>query len=169
MTEHSQGILAVAKIPEEREIVGDVICVLDGISDPGNMGTIIRSCAAFGIKDAILTDCCDAFDPKVVRSTMGGIFGTNFIVCTRARAIDIINKYNFTPVILDMGGENLYEWTPKGKLALTVGSEARGVSTELRAVSGVTLGIPMPGETESLNAAVAVSIAMSWVAEKHIN
>lgn len=169
LTEHSQGILAVAKIPEEREIVGDVICVLDGISDPGNMGTIIRSCAAFGIKDLILTDCCDAFDPKVVRSTMGGIFGANFIVCTRARTIDIINKYNFTPVILDMGGENLYEWTPKGKLALTVGSEARGVSAELRAVSGVTLGIPMPGETESLNAAVAVSIAMSWVAEKHIN
>lgn len=172
-TEHSQGIVALARIPSENDVSGDIICVLDGISDPGNLGTIVRSAAAFGIKDLILADCCDAFDPKVVRSTMGGIFGINFVICTRARAIEIIKNKNYKPVILDMGGEDLYGWTPSGKIALTVGSEAHGVSEELRAFAagrpGGKIGIPMPGGVESLNAAVAVSIALSWVAAKHIN
>lgn len=169
LTEHSQGIIALANMPEEKEISGDVICVLDGISDPGNLGTIVRSAAAFGVRDLILADCCDVFDPKVVRATMGGIFGMNFIICTRARTIELLNNYGFTTVILDMDGENLYEWAPSGRIALTVGSEARGASEELRSVSGARIGIPMPGGTESLNAAVAASIALSWVAEKHIN
>ena len=168
-TEATQGILALCRIPGEKEISGDIILVADGVRDPGNLGTMVRSARAFGVGDIILTDCCDVFDPKAVRSTMGGVFGTNFIECTRARAVEILKSNGFTPVVTDMEGENIYGWSPKGRLALIVGSEARGVSEEFRALPGITVSIPMPGTAESLNAAVAISIALSWTAEKHSN
>ena len=164
-TVNSQGILAICSLPKQREITGDIIMVLDGISDAGNMGTIIRTGVAMGIDNFISINCVDAYSPKVVRSTMGGVYFANIVPFSYACACEILKNYNVA--ILDMGGKNVYDYTPSLPIALVVGSEAHGVSKEMRERANVTLAIPMySGKIESLNAGVSASIVMSVVADK---
>ena len=164
-TVNSQGILALCPLPKQREINGKVVMVLDGVSDAGNMGTIIRTAVAMGIEDFISINCVDAYSPKVVRSTMGGVYFANIVPFSYASACDALR--NFKVAILDMGGENVYDFTPTTPLALVVGSEAHGVSKEMRERADKVLAIPMyGGKIESLNAGVSASIVMSVVADK---
>lgn len=161
----SQGILAVCPIPKSREIKGDVVMVLDGISDAGNLGTIIRTGVAMGVENFIAINCADAYSPKVVRSTMGGIYFANIVPFSYAGACDALLKYNVA--ILDMGGDNVYDYSPQLPIALVVGSEARGVSKEMRARADKVLAIPMQGnKIESLNAGVSASIVVSLIVNK---
>ncbi len=160
-----QGVLAVCPIPKTREIKGDVVMVLDGVTDAGNLGTIIRTAVSMGIEDFISINCADAYAPKVVRSTMGGVYYANVVPFSYAGACDALKEYKVA--VLDMGGENVYNFKPEKKIALVVGSEAHGVSKEMREMANVVLAIPMySGKIESLNAAVSASIVMSAVQEK---
>ena len=161
----SQGILAVCSLPLSKEITDNVVMVLDGISDSGNMGTIIRTSVAMGIKDFITINCVDPYSPKVVRSTMGGIYHANIVPFSYAGACDALAKYKVA--ILDMGGENVFDYKPELPLALVVGSEAHGVSKQMREIANVVLAIPMYGnKIESLNAGVSASIVVSTIADK---
>lgn len=161
----SSGILAVAEIPEARVVSGNPVIVLDGVSDPGNVGTVIRTACAMGIRDVITVNSADAYSPKTVRSTMGGIFHVNIVPLSYAGARDALGGYEIA--VLDMGGANVFDYVPDGKVALVVGSEAHGVSKEFREAADRVLAIPMyGGKMESLNAGVSASIALATVVNK---
>ena len=146
-TVNAQGILALADIPAARRPDGKIICVADGVADPGNLGSVLRS----------------AYSPKAVRATMGGIYYANVVRTSYAGARDIIVNGGYETIVLDMSGENIYSYTPRGKIAVVTGNEAHGVSAEFKRLADKTLSIPMPGRAESLNAAVSASIAISWL------
>lgn len=169
-TEHPQGILAVV---EQKQVALDelvlpskpVVLVLDGVRDPGNLGTIIRTADAAGIAAVILLEgCVDLFSPKVIRGTMGSIFHLplvaevtteTFIQWAKKAKIDILctNLAENSKSIFAI--EN-----PKQGMAIVIGSEAEGVSERLVAESKENIIIPMPGKAESLNAGVAAGIIL---------
>ena len=158
-TKTPSGILAVSKKPEYKEEKGISVVVLDGVSDPGNMGTIIRTCVACGIKDIYAINTVDAFSPKVVRSTMGGIFEVNVIPTTYEELFEKLQGYNL--LTLDMNGKDIFKENNITKpFALVVGSEAHGVSKILKENCTQVLSLPMSGKIESLNAAVSLSVAL---------
>ena len=158
-TKTPSGILAVSKKPTYKKEKGKSVVVLDGISDPGNMGTIIRTCVACGIKDIYAINTVDAFSPKVVRSTMGGIFEVNVIPTTYEELFEKLQGYNL--LTLDMNGKDIFKENNITKpFALVVGSEAHGVSKILKENCTQVLSLPMSGKIESLNAAVSLSVAL---------
>jgi rRNA methylases len=161
---NSGGVLAVMPIKKPEALSGDVI-VLDGVSDAGNVGTIVRTAAAMGIKDVISIDSADFYNPKAVRAAMGGLFKINPISYnSREEALSALSGY--TVASLDMKGEDVYYYEPPGRLALAVGSEVGGVSEEFLKASSKILSVPMPGGMESLNAAVSLSIALSVITHR---
>ena len=159
-----QGILAVLK--EDKKIVKspDMPSVLlDGVSDPGNMGTIIRTCVAAGVKDIYLVDCCDPFSPKAVRSSMSGIFFVNLYFLSREEISSVMQK---TPIIVaDMHGENVFTFNPPSVYCLVIGNEANGVSEVVKNLAMHTVKIPMSDSVESLNAGVSLAITIYTLTE----
>ena len=153
------GVIAVIEKPVyEMEAKGETVILLDGICDAGNMGTIIRSAAARGISTIISVNGTDAYSPKAIRASMGGIFYVNVIECIPERALELLNGYKM--VVLDMGGEDIYDYKPEYPIALAVGSEAHGLSETIRNKADKVIAIPMKTGIESLNAAISISIAM---------
>lgn len=152
------GILAVVRYAQgERNISGDAV-ILDGISDPGNFGTIVRTCAAVGVRNVVAIDCVDPTMGKVVRASMGGIFKVNILECDRAEALDLLKEREL--YALDMSGESIYSLQrPSRPFALAVGSESKGLSEEIKNKARV-ISLPMSGQIESLNAAVSLSVAL---------
>ena len=159
-TETSQGILAVLNdsrlpIPESPTF----ILIPDQIRDPGNLGTLLRSAAAAGV-DAVLLppETTDAFAPKVVRAGMGA----HFRLPIHSLTWDEIQGYTKSKQIYlaDMNGRSCWETDLRQPLALIVGGEADGASESARKLATMSLSIPMPGKSESLNAGVAGSVLM---------
>ena len=100
------GIVAAVKYTVPQCLGGITAVIADGITDPGNMGTIIRSAAACGVKDIIAIECCDVTSPKVVRATMGAIFSVNVSEINRDDVASIADRYRV--FALDMRGENIF-------------------------------------------------------------
>ncbi|HEY8443653.1 MAG TPA: RNA methyltransferase [Clostridia bacterium] len=151
-----QGVLAAVefKALEPQKPKGDCV-VLDGISDAGNLGTIIRTAAGAGIEDIYLINCADAYNPKAVRSTMGGIFFVNIYEIDYGYLDAIASCCEL--IGADMAGENYLEFNKKSNTALIIGSEANGLSKTTRAKCSRFISIPMKN-IESLNAAVSAGI-----------
>jgi RNA methyltransferase, TrmH family len=173
-----QGILAVGELPrggldalpelDRREAGGALILLVDGVQDPGNLGTLLRTLAAVGGKAAI---CCkgtvDPFNPKALRGSAGAALALAVARgVEREAAAAWCAGSGVAIVALAAGGSDLFGGRapggplPAGPLALAVGGEAAGLSPEIRAVAAVTIGIPMEPGTESLSAAVAGSVAL---------
>ena len=159
-----QGVLAVLSEEYVEPKTPIKPCVLlDGVSDPGNLGTIIRTCAAVGVKDLYLVDCCDAYSPKTVRSSMSGIFFVNLTVLKREDVALIMGE---TPVIVaDMNGENVFTFNPPERYCLVIGNEANGVSKEIENLATNTIKIPMAKTSESLNAGVSLAVTLYELTE----
>lgn len=154
-----QGILCTVSVPKNALRPPKESClILDGISDPGNMGAIIRTANAAGYKEIYLADCTDPYSPKSVRASMSGIFFTTLYFGSRE---EILNALAEVPVLAaDMRGENIFSFTPPKKFALAIGNEANGISEEVRNAAAYTVRIPMQSEQESLNAGIAAGISM---------
>ena len=121
------------------------------------MGAIIRTAAAAGYDGVLLADCADAYNPKAVRASMGGIFKVKLFVGGRAELLALNDK----PIIVaDMDGENAFIPKERGELCLVIGNEGRGVSEEIRRLANETVSIPMENGMESLNAAVSAGVLM---------
>ena len=151
------GIIAVLPYPKDG---GDYrkasrLAVLDGVSDPGNVGTILRSAIAAGFEDVLLLGGADPYSPKVVRASMGGIFSLRIYTAPRGSF-----EWDHDLYLLDMGGTNLFDERPSLPYALVVGSEASGHHDQTKSLPHKTVAIPMEGKIESLNAAVAMATAM---------
>ena len=161
-TDTPQGILCVMDMPIPAQIdyaAASKLLILDGISEPGNMGTIIRTSEAVGADAVILLKgCTDAFSPKAVRSTMGSIFRQKLVAMDSAEELNTLKQNGFTLAAASLDGENMYSVHSPGKLAIIIGSEPHGVSTEVAALAVKLIKIPMAGGVESLNAAASAAV-----------
>ncbi len=163
-----QGVSALLEIGgSEPKLTDDMsrALILDGVSEPGNVGAMIRTAEAAGI-DAVymLRGCADIYNPKAVRSTMGSIFRVKFACGRGLEIISGLKERGFEIAATELSGSvDLFEYakgTRGKKIAAIIGSEARGVSKEALALSDVRVRIPMDGKVESLNAAVAAGVLM---------
>ena len=165
-TETSQGILLI--FPQEMEITprpADFALVLDQVRDPGNLGTILRTSAAAGVKVVFLTPgSADAFAPKVVRAGMGAHFRLSIHTATWPEISHYCQVVCNPPLRLLLAesenGISCWQMDLCQPLALVIGSEAEGASTEARHLADGFIHIPMPGQFESLNAAIAAGILL---------
>ena len=159
-----QGILAVIEKSKDNEIdfSKDLFLVLDNIQDPGNMGTILRTADSVLLTQIIVPKGnADCYNPKVVRSTMGAIFRVKVIeVEDLAKTIKEMKKHKIQILATDLAtDETIYDVSYK-KSAIVIGNEGNGVSKEVLELADKKIKIPMPGKTESLNAAVATGIIL---------
>ncbi len=154
------GIVAVCKMMDNTfALVEGHSILVDGVQDPGNLGTIIRTAAACDFKNVYLLDTVDLYSPKVVRSTLGAMFRLN--VCQVS--MDDVKKSlapNCEICVLDMSGESLLDATIPDGAILVCGNEAHGVRDELKNLAKHTYSLPMKNGIESLNVAVASAVAM---------
>ena len=159
-------VLAVFKQPvyTEKEISpkAHLFLYLDGVADPGNMGTIIRMADWFGIRQIFCSDtCADVFNPKVVQSTMGSLARVKTITISLDKVCNLLNIKQIYGAVL--AGENLYTSILPKNCMLVIGSESHGISSNNIKLVNKHITIPQAegGKTESLNAAVATSIILS--------
>jgi len=159
-TKSSQGVIAVADIEEKPFDLSKNCIFLDRLADPGNVGTIMRSCIATEFENVINYSGVDAFNPKTVRSAMSAACKLNVKQTNSLSVLEELKKEGYYVLCADMGGESVYETDLSGKkLCLVIGNEANGVCDEVVALSDKVISLPM-GKVESLNAAVCASILM---------
>jgi len=161
-TETTQGIIAVCKTTDFniKDVSGDTVLVCDGVSDPGNLGTLIRTAECSGVCAVVLLKgTVDPYSPKVVRSTMGSIFRVPVCFAQLEDVSRYLKDYSLVATVLD-GSTDLYSIDFPRKAAVVVGNEAHGISKEVVEMAQIRTLIPMCGNSESLNASVAGSIVM---------
>ncbi len=151
------GIMAIVKKAQPNSSLGNSVLLLDGVMDPGNVGTLIRTAAGFEMDSVVLVDSAEAYSPKVVRSAMGAVFSLNIVETDREGSIALLGDR--TVYALDMGGVDLKSVTVAKDYVIAVGNEAHGISKEIEDRADCIVAIKAKG-IESLNAAVAGSIAM---------
>lgn len=164
-----QGVCCTVRIPEEPpRLDGRLIVAMDGVQDPGNVGTILRTADAAGFDGALLSAACaDLYGAKTLRATMGSVFRvpvrrTNDLPA----ALLEMRARGYAVVATELGGADFYTHCPREKAVLVIGSEGNGVSREVRAVATHHLALPMRGGAESLNAAVAAGIMIYEMARR---
>jgi TrmH family RNA methyltransferase len=138
------------------------VLILDGIADPGNMGTIIRTAEWFGFETLLCTpDCVEVYNPKVVQATMGSIFRMQVISLSEEEMQRSLKQNEYYIIAADLKGTNVYRFDFKQKLAIIIGSESHGVRPAMRSLVDEFVTIPGSGRAESLNASVAATVFMS--------
>lgn len=142
------------------DTTADYILALDGIQDPGNLGTIIRTADSANLKQIIVSkNTVDAYSPKVIRSTMGAIYRVNIIEVENLEVtLKDLQKDGFKVVVTSLDTNNSIYDISYNKSIVVIGNEANGVSKEVQELANEKVKIPMLGKTESLNAAVATGI-----------
>ena len=157
-----QGALFVCKLPDKTEFTAKPgMLLLDGIQDPGNVGTILRTADALEIPVALLEGCADPYSHKVVRASMGAVFRTPVVQTTwqQARACFAEAKIPVAVTALSDRAQDLRQ-APLKQMAVVIGSEGQGVRQEILGNAQAELIIPMNAHCESLNAAIAAAICM---------
>ena len=160
-----QGVIAVCDYPEGGVIgeTGDLLVALDGVQDPGNVGTVIRTMDAAGYTCLLMDEkTADPYAPKALRATMGGAFRVPAVRCASlADTLRTLKEKGYETVAGDLRGEDFFH-RPKArdKICVVIGNEGQGVSPAVLAQCTMRLKIPILGGAESLNAAVAGAIMM---------
>lgn len=169
-TRSPQGLLGIFTLPEQKP--GELsrlnfrkLLLCEDISEPGNLGTLIRSALAFGFDKVLLGDSsADPFSPKVVRSSVGAIFGLQILKVTTQELLSFVRDKKLLMIGTGMAGRSDWnepaERIKKEKFILAIGSEAEGLSEEVRQACEFLLRIDHDNKVESLNAGVAGSIIM---------
>jgi len=166
-TKTNAGVFALCKLPVSNFTFDKPFLVLDGIQDPSNLGSIIRSAIAFDFNNIVLLNCCYPYLPKVIRSSMGYVFKTNFLYSSVKELEECQNKYEFDLYCADMNGEDVATFSPKAKLfGIVLGNEGKGVSNDVKVLCKNTISIAMQNGVESLNVGVSASIIMYQLNEK---
>ena len=160
------GILAVVSIPETRQPSPSsrLILALDGIANPGNMGTLVRTAEWFGINDIVCSpDCVEIWNPKVIQATMGSIFRINIFETELPAFLAQKKDEGDTIYGALLEGENLFEVNGDKKGIIVIGSESHGIRNDVLPFITHPITIPRVGAsmTESLNASVAAAIIMA--------
>ena len=162
-TSTSSGVLAVTQLPKYKEFSFEENAIyLDGISDPGNMGTILRTASWFGVKQIILSKgCIDPFNAKVVSSAMGAHFQLNFL-----DSFSLFDLSGYKIIGTSSTGTPINEYVDRNdKWVLVMGSEAHGISDSIDKTLTDKLAIPKNGKGESLNVGVAMGIFLYYLVQ----
>lgn len=134
---------------------------LEAMRDPGNLGSIVRTCDAAGAAGIILVGpCCDPFAPEAVRATMGSIFGVKLVRLETDRFVSFAASWPGDVAGLHMTGAEDYRRSYRSPTLLVMGSEGAGLTDTLAKSCNVLVRIPMPGKAESLNVAIATALAL---------
>ena len=160
--ETPQGALFLCRLPEKRKFSPEKgMLLLDGIQDPGNLGTILRTADALDIPVALLEGCADPFSHKVVRASMGAVFRVQPVQTTWEEAKAALRAAGIPVGVTALSdrAKDLRQ-VSLGQMAVVIGSEGRGVRQEVLDSADAELIIPMNPHCESLNAAVAATIVM---------
>lgn len=176
-TKTPQGVLTVMKrhVYTVENIVSQktpLLIVLDNLQDPGNLGTILRAGEAAGVTGLILSqDCVDIYNPKVIRSTMGSIYRMPFVyVDDLIQTIKILKENGILSYAAHLKGKRSYDREDYTTgTAFLIGNEGNGLRDEVAETADTFIRIPMCGEVESLNAAVAASVLMFEAARQRRN
>ncbi|MBR6847044.1 MAG: RNA methyltransferase [Bacteroidales bacterium] len=161
------GILAVVEVPQPRAIKEEgMILALDGIANPGNMGTIIRTAEWFGMNQIVCSeDCVELWNPKVIQATMGSIFRMNVTSVNLASYLDEAKKSGKAVYGALLDGENIFSKERWDDGVIVIGSESHGIRSEV--LHYITHPITIPraegSVTESLNASMAAGIIMAEI------
>ena len=169
-TVNSQGIIALIRVPSadpESILPGAgpsaTLVALDGVSDPGNVGTIVRTCAWFGASGLLLSEgSVELSNPKLLRSTMGAIFALPVAPGVDLRTwIPCLKREGYRALAAEAGAAPARKLLAEGgKRILLFGSEAHGLSAAVRSLADASFGIPGTGAVESLNVSVAVGVSL---------
>ena len=165
-----QGVLTVCALPRQtlpQVLEGKRYMVLDGIQDPGNVGTILRTADAFGADGVFLLNACaDLYNPKTVRATMGAVFRCPVWRCTLAELDSLLTASGLpmygAALRSDASDARRADYT---RCAIAIGSEGKGLSAEVLDRCDRTVLIPMRAHCESLNAAIAATVLL-WEASR---
>lgn len=154
-------VIGICKKIKEKPLK-DKILILDGIQDPGNLGTIIRNCVAFNISDIIVSpDTTDIYSPKVLRATQGMIFNVNIIKRNLGEIIYSLKNSGYTIYGTKVnGGKSVKNIEKKEKFAIIMGNEGNGVKKENLDLCSEYIYIDMNNKCESLNVGVATGIIL---------
>lgn len=155
------GIIGICK-KKKNKLEGKRILILDDIQDPGNLGTIIRSCVAFNIDTLVLSkNTVDLYNPKVIRATQGMLFKLNIIVEDLEKIILNLKQNNYKIYSTNVkNGKSLKTIEKTGLFAIIMGNEGNGVSENINKLADDYIYIEMNKSCESLNVAVATSIIL---------
>ena len=157
-----QGAIFLCRLPQKKDFVPQKgMLVLDGIQDPGNLGTILRTADALNIPVALLEGCADPYSHKVVRASMGAVFRCQPVQTTWEQLLDACKAQNIPIAVTALSdrARDLRQADLK-QMAVVIGSEGQGVRREVLDAADAELIIPMNERCESLNAAVAATIVM---------
>jgi TrmH family RNA methyltransferase len=159
----SPGVIAIAHMPKADKGIlenASFIAATVGLSDPGNLGTVIRTADAVGMEAILLSSSVDPYNLKVLRGSMGSVFHLPILQYEDAiRLINDLRHCGLQAVAADISGSvQLYEADLTGRIALFVGAEAAGLPDELLRLMDMTVRVPMSTRVESLNAATAFSV-----------
>lgn len=167
-TESAQGILAVCRWKETSldDLLAkspSLLVALDGVADPGNVGTILRAADWFGAQGVLLgCGCAEATNPKSVRASAGSIFHVPVLSGRPlAECLEALRRKGFRVVVADAGGDPDWLGWRRGPSVLVMGSEARGVGPLTRETADAVVAVPRRGRAESLNVAMAAAVLLA--------
>ncbi len=161
-----QGIAAVLKFPDKiKPYSSGIIVCIDNISDPGNLGTILRNCEWFGFKDILVSEnSAEVFNPKVIRSAMGSLFYLNIARDVNLQAqLQTFKRKGYRIICSDLNGKDIYNYTFPSKAVIVFSNEASGPSDSLREIAEDFITIPGRGSIDSLNVASASAVILSEI------
>lgn len=176
-TKTPQGVLGVIRrqeyLPEMLlESENPFLMVLDNLQDPGNLGTIFRTAEAAGVTGIIMSkDCVDIYNPKTIRSTMGAIYRMPFLIAEDlSEMIGKVQQRQIRVYAAHLEGKNTYDQENyRTGCAFLIGNEGNGLRREIAECADCWIRIPMAGQVESLNAAIAASVLMFEVSRQRRN
>lgn len=164
-TQTPQGILCAIKTLDKTQQFGKIknggkFLALDNVQDPNNLGTVLRSAEAFGVSGIILSaDCCDIYNPKVVRGSMGAVFRVPFLICDSiAGFLASHSELNSYAAVVDSRAEDITKIQFEEPCVAVIGNEGNGLKPETISACRRKITIPMNGKAESLNASAAATV-----------
>lgn len=165
-TKTPQGILTTVRITQykQEELLkqeNPCFLVLENIQDPGNLGTMIRTAEGAGIQGVLMSkDSVDLYNPKVIRGTMGSIFRVPILVMPMEEILEFLEENKITGYAAHLNGKDFYEANYQKACAFFIGNEGNGLTEQTSSRADYQIKIPMNGQVESLNAAIAATILM---------
>ena len=165
-TRTPEGVAAVFEIKRSKmslsPLQDSILIYIEDISDPGNLGTIIRNCDWFGVENIFLSKkSAEIFNPKVIRASMGSVFHINVFDDVHIKDIGYLKESGYKFICADIEGENIFTVGKKDKIMLFLSNESKGPSNELLSLMDDKVTIPGKGKAESLNVASASAILLA--------